>query len=182
MPQRLSRRCTRRYLRGGQESRADRSRAAIPTGVNLTHAAWMHAEREENAMITEDFKLVATGLSVYQDENPVEGPVAWLDTPAAVIAFVSSGRAAESIVVARGGTTTFLTPALTAGVKGVVPLQGHPESHLGILSREYGIPCVMGVSFTEGVRSSRGEVIPAEGATVRIDVSEQQGRVFIEPS
>jgi len=60
-------------------------------------------------------------------------------------------------------------------------LQGAPESHLGILSREFGIPCVMSVAFTEGVRSDRGEVIPPDGAIVRIDAAgSPEGSVFIE--
>ena len=129
----------------------------------------------------ENYVHIGTGLTVFRDEA-VEGPVRWLDSPQAVMDFVKGGDVDDTIVLARGGTTTFLTPALTAGVKGVMTLQGAPESHLGILSREYGIPCIMGVAFEQGVRSSRGEVIPADGARVRLDVSSvPQGRVLIEP-
>ena len=132
-------------------------------------------------MTDNGFHLVGTGLTVFEHDEPVEGPVVWLDSPAAVLDFVSRGDASESIVLARGGTTTFLTPALTAGVKGVMTLQGAPESHLGILSREYGIPCLMSVGFQEGVKSERGETIPPDGAIVRLDVSGlPEGRVFIE--
>jgi hypothetical protein len=131
--------------------------------------------------IAQEFRPVGAGRAVFTSPDPVEGPVAWLDSPAAVIDFVANGDVANTIVLARGGTTTFLTPALTAGVKGVMTLQGAPESHLGILSREYGIPCVMGIQFEDGVRSSRGEVIPADGAIVRLDISSPEGRVSIEP-
>lgn len=129
----------------------------------------------------EQFQQVGTGRAVFRSDEVVEGPVRWLDSPQSVIDFVSGGDAADTIVVARGGTTTFLTPALTAGVKGIVTLQGAPESHLGILSREYGIPCVMGVQFTAGVRSARDEVIPADGFRLRLDVREKQGVVLVEP-
>jgi PEP-utilising enzyme, mobile domain len=133
------------------------------------------AEREET------FHPVGQGLTVFEHEEPVQGPVVWLDSPQAVMDFVATGQAPESIVLARGGTTTFLTPALTAGVKAVMTLQGAPESHLGILSREYGIPCLMSVRFSEGVRSSRGEVIPPDGAIVRLDVSgSPEGSVHID--
>jgi hypothetical protein len=126
------------------------------------------------------FVQVGSGLAVFQHDETVEGPVVWLDSPQAVLDFVSSGAVRESIVLARGGTTTFLVPALSAGVKGVLTLQGAPESHLGILTREYGIPCVMSVSFTEGVTSSRGETIPPDGAIVRLDASgAPQGRVLV---
>lgn len=131
-------------------------------------------------MSDQGFELIGTGLSVFLGDQAVEGPVVWLDTPAAVIDFVSRDSVADSIVLARGGTTTFLTPALTAGVKGVVTLQGHPESHLGILSREYGIPCVMGVGFTAGIQSDRGETIPPAGAILRLDTTAAEGQVLIE--
>jgi PEP-utilising enzyme, mobile domain len=124
-------------------------------------------------------RVVGTGLTVYEDDGVVEGPVVWLDSPSAVLAFVAGDQVEESIVVARGGTTTFLTPALTAGVKGVMTLQGAPESHLGIMSREYGIPCLMSVTFAEGVRSARDEIIPPDGAIVRMDVSAPAGRVLV---
>jgi hypothetical protein len=121
------------------------------------------------------FAQIGTGLTVFEYDGVVEGPVIWLDSPQAVLDFVSTGDVKNTIALARGGTTTFLVPALSAGVKGVMTLQGAPESHLGILSREYGIPCLMSVAFTEGVTSSRGETIPPDGATVRIDVSTSPG-------
>ncbi|MDT7690781.1 MAG: hypothetical protein QOI75_148, partial [Pseudonocardiales bacterium] len=34
-----------------------------------------------------DFELVGTGLTVYEDDRVIEGPVRWLDSPAAVIDF-----------------------------------------------------------------------------------------------
>jgi hypothetical protein len=132
--------------------------------------------------VVTEFEQVGSGLTVFEDDAVIEGPVRWLDSPSAVIDFVNGGDVANTIVLARGGTTTFLTPALTGGVKGIMTLQGAPESHLGILSREYGIPCLMSVAFTSGVRSSRGEVIPADGTIVRLDVSSSpRGRVFAEP-
>ena len=49
----------------------------------------------------------------------------------------------------RGGTTTFLAPALSMGAIGVITMSGAPESHLGILSREFQTPCVMTVHLPE---------------------------------
>ncbi len=127
-----------------------------------------------------DFEHIGNGLTVFESE-PVEGPVRFLDTPQAVIDFVVEGEVQDTIALVRGGTTTFLTPALNAGVKGIITLQGAPESHLGILSREYGIPCIMGVAFESGVRTSRGETVPADGVVVRLDTSESpQGVVYGE--
>ncbi|GAB25486.1 hypothetical protein GOPIP_084_00690 [Gordonia polyisoprenivorans NBRC 16320 = JCM 10675] len=133
---------------------------------------------EDNAV----FETVGEGLTVYESSELVEGRVKWLDTPDDVISFVESGEdVSDVIVIARGGTTTFLAMALNAGVRGVITLQGAPESHLGILSREYGIPCIMSVAFERGVRTARGETIPADGVRIRLDVSKRpQGVVSVE--
>jgi hypothetical protein len=131
---------------------------------------------------TTDFEQVGVGLNVYESPEVVEGVVRWLDSPEDVMSFVEGGADVSNVVViSRGGTTTFLTMALNAGVRGVVTLQGAPESHLGILCREYGIPCVMAVAFEKGVRTSRGETIPADGVRIRLDVSSRpQGTVSVE--
>jgi hypothetical protein len=131
---------------------------------------------------TSVFEKIGAGLNVYESSSPVEGRAKWLDSPEDVIAFVESGEdVRDVIVIARGGTTTFLSMALNAGVRGVITLQGAPESHLGILSREYSIPCLMSVTFDKGVRTSRGEIIPADGVRVRMDVSSRpQGAVSAE--
>jgi hypothetical protein len=127
------------------------------------------------------FEQVGSGLTVYDSPEPVEGVVKWLETPEDVIEFAGGGDVSDVVVIARGGTTTFLTMALNAGVRGVVTLQGAPESHLGILCREYGIPCVMSVAFEKGVRTQRGETIPADGVRIRLDISSPtRGTVSVE--
>ncbi|MCE0761976.1 hypothetical protein LWC35_03470 [Pseudonocardia kujensis] len=117
------------------------------------------------------YEPVGVGLNVH--ETPaVEGRVKWLDSPDEVLDFVEEeDDVTDVVVIVRGGTTTFLTPALTAGICGIVTLQGAPESHLGIVSREYGIPCIMSVAFDKGVRTSRGEVVPADGTRIKLDAS-----------
>ena len=61
--------------------------------------------------------------------------------------------------------------ALTAGVKGLITLEGTKECHLGIVSREFGIPCVMSVAFSEGITTGQGETIPADGTIIRLDTT-----------
>lgn len=117
------------------------------------------------------YEPVGTGLNVHET-GAVEGRVKWLDSPDEVLDFVEEeDDLTDVVVIVRGGTTTFLTPALTAGVCGIVTLQGAPESHLGIVSREYGIPCIMSVAFDKGVRTARGEVVPADGVRIRLDAT-----------
>jgi hypothetical protein len=123
---------------------------------------------------------IGSGTNVMESDSVVEGAILFLDSPQDVLAFVAGDAVAETIVISRGGTTTFMAPALAAGVKGLITLQGSPESHLGILSREFGLPCVMSVEFTEGIETARGETIPADGTLVRLDVSSTpEGRVYL---
>ncbi|WP_289010050.1 PEP-utilizing enzyme [uncultured Thermomonospora sp.] len=129
-----------------------------------------------------EFVTVGEGTSVLRSDEVVEGPIKWLDSPADVIEFMESGKAQESIVLSRGGTTTFMAPALSTGVRGLLTLQGMPTSHLGILAREFGIPCIMSVTFTEGVTTDRGEIIPADGTIVRLDTSGERGYVLVRAS
>jgi phosphoenolpyruvate-protein kinase (PTS system EI component) len=116
------------------------------------------------------YRQVGTGQNVFEAE-PVEGPLKWLETPHDVIAFVNGDDVEETIVLSRGGTTTFMAPALTMGAKGLITLQGGTQSHLGIVSREFGIPCVMSVQFTEGVQLPTGETVPADGTIVRLQTT-----------
>ena len=127
-------------------------------------------ERNASTETADGYKNVGQGLNVVEHE-PVEGPVLWLETPDDVIEFVTGDNVEDTIVISRGGATTFVAPALTAGVKGLITLQGTKECHLGIVSREFGIPCVMSVAFSEGIQTSEGETIPADGTIVRLDTT-----------
>lgn len=115
---------------------------------------------------------IGKGLNVF-DTEPVEGRAKWLGKPQDVLEFATSGEdVSDVVVIARGGTTTFVAPALSMGVRGVLTLQGGVESHLGIVSREFGIPCIVGVSFTEGRETDRGELVPQDGTPLRLDTSD----------
>lgn len=139
----------------------------------------MKGQRTVKSYVSEALRTVGEGLTVFEEQMLVEGEAVWLDSPDEVLDFVETGDVDKAIVVARGGTTTFLTPALVAGVKGVITLQGAPTSHLGIISREYGIPCLKSVRFIEGVRTDRGEIVPANGARLLLDVrATPNGRIL----
>lgn len=87
--------------------------------------------------------IIAEGYNSFETDKSPEGTVMFLPDPKAVIGLLQSGKLKDHILLAEGGTTTFLAPALSMGAIGVLTLSGAPESHLGILSREFQIPCVM---------------------------------------
>lgn len=91
--------------------------------------------------------VLATGFNAFTTGKQVTGAIKYLADPKSVIALIMSGKLKEYILLVRGGTTTFLAPALSKGSLGIITMSGAPESHLGILSREFQTPCIMTVDL-----------------------------------
>ena len=94
-------------------------------------------------------KAIAQGFNAFDTNKTPTGSVKYLPDPQSVITLINSGKLQDHILMAQGGTTTFLAPALSMGCIGVITLSGAPESHLGILSREFQIPCIMTAFLTD---------------------------------
>lgn len=93
--------------------------------------------------------VIAEGYNSFSTtKKKPSGTVKFLPDPQSVIKLIQSGKLQEHILLVQGGTTTFLSPALSLGAIGVITMSGAPESHLGILSREFQIPCVMTAHLT----------------------------------
>jgi len=92
--------------------------------------------------------VIAEGYNSFETKKRPSGTVKYLPDPKSVIQLIQSGKLKEHILLVQGGTTTFLAPALSMGAIGVITMSGAPESHLGILSREFQIPCVMTAYLT----------------------------------
>jgi hypothetical protein len=93
-------------------------------------------------------QVLAEGYNAFETTKTATGEVKYLRSPQDVIDVVQSGKLANYMLLVQGGTTTFLTPALSMGAIGIITMSGAPESHLGILSREFQIPCVMTAHLT----------------------------------
>ena len=109
-------------------------------------------------------RVRGTGAKVF-DHEPVRGTWRLLDGPDDVLDLMDTG--AEGIVaLVRDAGATFLAPIyheLTA----VVCTGGTVRSHIGIVSREFQVPCIMGCTFTDGE--------PADGDEVEVDCSGAEG-------
>lgn len=97
---------------------------------------------------------------------PVSGTWRRFDSPDDVIAVMDEATQGVVAVVADAGAT-FLAP-IFEDLTAVVCLSGTPLSHIGIVSREYEIPCVMATALVEE---------PATGDTVEVDCSGDEGIV-----
>ena len=103
---------------------------------------------------------IGEGTKVF-DAAAVRGRFQAIESPDDVLALMDTG--ADGVVaLVRDAGATFLAPIyheLTA----VICTGGTPRSHIGIVSREFQVPCVMGCSFS-------GDE-PASGVEVELDCS-----------
>ncbi len=103
---------------------------------------------------------IGRGAKVF-DHTPVRGRFVAMEGPDDVLALMDSG--ADGVVaLVRDAGATFLAPIyheLTA----IICTSGTVRSHIGIVSREFQVPCVMACAFVDGE--------PAAGAEVELDCS-----------
>lgn len=107
---------------------------------------------------------IGRGTKVF-DHPPVRGKLRPLTGPDDVIEAMDEGTAGE-IALVRDAGATFLTP-LYADLAAVICTSGTPRSHIGIVSREFQLPCVMAAQFTDGE--------PSPGTEVEVDCSGDEG-------
>jgi signal transduction protein with GAF and PtsI domain len=111
---------------------------------------------------------VGRGEKVF-DAAPVRGSWRVLDGPEDVLGLMDTG--AEGVVaVVRDAGATFLAP-LYHELTAIVCTSGTPRSHIGIVSREFQVPCVMGCAFPDGE--------PSDGDEVELDCSGDEGVVSV---
>jgi signal transduction protein with GAF and PtsI domain len=108
---------------------------------------------------------IGTGTSVFV-AAPVRGRWRRLSTPDDVIVLLDDSAAGVVACVADAGAT-FLAPIFD-DLTAVVCLSGTPMSHIGIVSREYRVPCLMGVALAAE---------PDDGALVEVDCTGETGVV-----
>src|SRR3954453_7350082 len=107
---------------------------------------------------------IGTGTRVFETA-PVQGQGRRLSSPDDVLELMDTTAEGVVACVADAGAT-FLAPIFDE-LTAVVCLSGTPQSHIGIVSREYQVPCVMGAAFSGAE--------PGDGDTVEVDCSGAQG-------
>jgi signal transduction protein with GAF and PtsI domain len=107
---------------------------------------------------------IGRGAKVF-DHGPVRGTLRHLDGPDDVLALMDTG-ADGLVALVRDAGATFLAP-LFHELTGIVCTSGTPRSHIGIVSREFQVPCVMAVVFD-------GEE-PVTGSEVEVDCAGPDG-------
>ena len=109
---------------------------------------------------------LAQGTTVFA-AGPVRGEWRMLHSPDDVLALMDTGADGVVAGVQEAGAT-FLAPIFDE-LTAVVCMSGTPSSHIGIVSREYQVPCIMATTFADGV--------PADGTAIEVDCTEGVGIV-----
>ncbi len=95
---------------------------------------------------------------------PVQGEWRRFEDPDDVLELMDTSADGIVACVTDAGAT-FLAPVFD-DLTAVVCLSGTPVSHIGIVSREYQVPCIMGATI---------DAEPADGDRVEVDCSGDDG-------
>ncbi len=107
---------------------------------------------------------IGTGTPTFA-AGTVEGEIAHITSPLEVLGLLDdTARVAGLVLLIDEPGATFLSPLLLAGPRAVVCTAGTPRSHLGIVTREFDIPCVMGVALNAPVAEGTHVEIRFDGA------------------
>ena len=112
---------------------------------------------------------IGTGTRVFA-APAVRGAWRKLSSPDDVLTLMDTSAEGVVACVADAGAT-FLAPIFDE-LTAVVCLSGTPMSHIGIVSREYQVPCVMAAALSAE---------PADGDEVEVDCSGEPGVVRVTP-
>lgn len=125
-------------------------------------------------------ELCGVGDNVVSHPANVTGTARYIRSNDRVLNYLTEGVPAETIAVIddSGGT---LTAPIIEQFAGVICAGGTVRSHLGILTREYGIPCLMNAKLT-GIRDGdRLEIEASAAAKTAEDYQEgveRTGRIW----
>lgn len=125
----------------------EKYKATVAAGTSVAK------DRPEHSAADGD-TVVGSGDNAMPFQADVEGTVRFVDTVEKVMEMLVEGVPAETIAVIEdaGGT---LTAPILEGFKGVLCKGGTIKSHLGVLSREFRIPCLMAVELSDLVDGDR---------------------------
>lgn len=147
--------------------------AAEGVGEDIADFSFEHPEAVTSEADAQGRELRGVGDNVVRRSRNVVGTARYVRTNQQIIRFMQEGVPPDVVAVIddAGGT---LTAPILEGFSGVICAGGTVRSHLGILTREYNIPCLMNAKIS-GIRD--GDRVEIEStAEARTVESYQQGR------
>ena len=140
--------------------------AGPPSAIGCSALAAPHGGSAAFPYDPRAMQEIGRGTKVF-DAAAVSGTLRIMEGPDDVLTLMDTG-ADGVIALVRDAGATFLAP-LYHELAGIVCTSGTPRSHIGIVSREFQVPCAMAVAFADGE--------PSDGSTVELDCSGTEGLV-----
>ena len=135
-----------------------------------------HADAPTSPLGDDGREQRGAGDNVVRRDRNVIGTARYIRSSDAVLAYMQDGVPDDMIAIIddSGGT---LTAPILEQFKGVICAGGTVRSHLGILTREYGIPCLMNARIS-GIRE--GDLVELEtSAAAKTADAYQRGEEMI---
>lgn len=135
-----------------------------------------HPEAPRETEGASELDLCGVGDNVVRYPADVSGTARYIRSPDQVLEYLKSGVPPDTIALIddSGGT---LTAPILQRFKGIICAGGSTRSHLGILAREYGVPCLMNAKV-RGVRHG-DQVIIEVTAQAKTAAEYQSGRELL---
>jgi len=131
-----------RFEPSAMSSAIERPEAYKDSGLHDENFSFEHPQAPTAAVDSEGRELRGAGDNVVSRSADVTGIARYVRTSDKVLEYLTSGVPDDTIAIVddSGGT---LTAPILEKFKAVICAGGTTRSHLAILTREYGIPCLM---------------------------------------
>ncbi|MCZ6665241.1 MAG: PEP-utilizing enzyme [Gammaproteobacteria bacterium] len=147
-----------RFEPSAMSSSVERPEAYKDSGLYVEDFSFEHTEAPTAKTDADGRELRGAGDNVVPYPNDLTGIARHVRTSDKVLEYLTGGVPADTIAIVddSGGT---LTAPILEKFKGVLCAGGTTRSHLAILTREYGIPCLMN-SRLSGIKD--GDILEIE--------------------
>jgi len=149
-------------------------------GLASLEGGFAHPDAPHSPPDEQGSALCGVGDNVVQGGTDIEGVARYVRSAAQVIALMEQGVPDGSIAIIDDSGGTLTAPILDR-FAGLLCAGGTVRSHLGILAREYGIPCLMNVrlaGIADGDRVRLETSAPARTADSYLSGTEMPARIW----
>ena len=156
---------------------SERPEAYVPAGDSADLlAGFAHPDAPRGPLEADGRALRGVGDNVVRQQKDLTGTARYIRTRQQVMTYLSEGVPPGTIAVIddSGGT---LTAPLIEHFDGVICAGGTVRSHLGILTREYNIPCLMNAKLAGVKEGDRVQIETSAAAKSTEDYQQGVARV-----
>lgn len=153
--------------------RPDAYKDSTGLGVELSAFSFEHHDAVVGPIDEAGREQRGTGDNVVRHAADISGIARYIRTSDQVIQYMQGGVPEDTIAIIDDSGCTLTAPIIDR-FKGIICASGTVRSHLGILAREYGIPCLMNARISGIREGDRIEIEASAAAKTALDYQEGQ--------